>query len=145
MLRIKIVSSAAGGLPFYATSHSAGLDLRANTTENLVIGSLERVLVPTGLRLEIPVGCEGQIRPRSGLALHKGITVLNSPGTIDADFRGELQVLLINLSADVVVLEPNERIAQIIFSKHETVEWEPVEFLSDTARGDGGYGHTGLK
>ena len=145
MLKIKIVCNTDSGLPFYATPHSSGMDLRAKTTQNLALAPFERVLVPTGLRIEIPIGYEGQIRPRSGLALYKGITVLNAPGTIDADFRGELQVLLVNLSADTAVIEPNERIAQIVFSKHETAEWLPSEVLSDTVRGEGGFGHTGLK
>src|SRR5665648_675543 len=140
---VNIVNQSNNPLPEYSTEHSAGMDLRANLIEPIVLKPLERVLVPTGLFIELPVGYEAQIRPRSGLALKKGITVLNSPGTIDADYRGEIMVILINLSADKFVIQHGERIAQMIVAAHETVNWERVEILEDTTRGEGGFGHTG--
>jgi len=145
MIQIKITNSSAHPLPEYATLLSAGLDLRANLTEELVLGPLERGLVPTGLRIALPPGYEAQVRPRSGLALKKGITVLNSPGTIDADYRGEICVILINLSNEPFVIANGERIAQLVIAQHEQAEWELVSDLDATERGEGGFGHTGKK
>lgn len=142
-MEIKVVNKSKFDLPKYATVHSAGLDLCANISEEIVLGSLERVLVPTGLFLEIPVGYEAQVRPRSGLAIKNGITVINSPGTIDADYRGEVRVGVVNLSKDTYTIKPGERIAQIVFAKHESISWAEVEILSETDRGIGGFGHTG--
>ena len=141
---IKIINTSSHPLPAYETFASAGMDLRANINEQIVLKSMERKLVPTGLFMELPLGFEAQIRPRSGLALKHGITVLNSPGTIDADYRGELKILLINLSDTDFEINNGDRIAQMIISKHEQVAWELVETLSETLRGAGGYGHTGL-
>ena len=140
---VKIINKSTNELPQYSTQHAAGMDLRANLQEEVSLAPLERKLIPTGLFLEIPVGYEAQVRPRSGLALKKGITVLNSPGTIDADYRGEVMVILINLSAEKFVIQHGERIAQIVFAAHATVNWETVELLEDTLRGEGGFGHTG--
>lgn len=142
-MNIKVINTSKHPLPNYETIHSAGMDLRANIDDEIIISPLQRVLIPTGLYIELPQGYEAQIRPRSGLAFKHGITVLNSPGTIDADYRGEIKILLINLSNDNFTIKDGERIAQMIVSKHEVVEWTPVERLSDTDRGDGGYGHTG--
>jgi len=142
-MQVKIVNRSNNPLPAYSTALSAGMDLRANLENPVVIKPLERILVPTGLFIELPVGYEAQIRPRSGLAVKKGITVLNTPGTIDADYRGEIQVILINLSAEDFKIEPGERICQMVVAKHETVGWQPVEILEETARGEGGFGHTG--
>ncbi|MGV8092340.1 MAG: dUTP diphosphatase [Mangrovibacterium sp.] len=142
-MRVKIVNRSNNPLPTYSTALSAGMDLRANLERPVVIKPLERILVPTGLFIELPVGYEAQIRPRSGLAIKKGITVLNSPGTIDADYRGEIQVILINLSAEEFKIEHGERICQMVVAKHEAVGWEPVEILEETVRGEGGFGHTG--
>ncbi|MDP4716326.1 MAG: dUTP diphosphatase, partial [Flavobacteriales bacterium] len=128
-----------------ATAHAAGLDLRANIEESIELKSLERVLVPTGLFMELPVGVEAQIRPRSGLAFKNGITVLNTPGTIDADYRGEIKVLLVNLSNEPFSIEPGERIAQMVVAKHEQVEWVEQDSLSESERGAGGFGSTGVK
>ena len=144
-LKVKIVNKSNWPDPFYATEASAGMDLRANTDGPLVLQPLERARVPTGIFIELPVGYEAQIRPRSGLATKKGITVINSPGTVDADFRGELRISLVNLSNEPFELLPGERIAQMVVSRHETVEWEDVEVLSDTDRGAGGWGSTGNK
>ena len=144
-LKVKIVNKSNWPDPFYATEASAGMDLRANTDGPLVLQPLERMLVPTGIFIELPVGYEAQIRPRSGLATKKGITVINSPGTVDADFRGELRISLVNLSNEPFELLPGERIAQMAVSRHEKVEWEDVEVLSDTDRGAGGWGSTGNK
>ena len=130
-------------LPQYATPQSAGVDLRANLNEPIVLKPLQRCLVPTGLFLALPQGYEAQVRPRSGLAIKKGITVLNSPGTIDADYRGEINVILVNLSAEEFVIEDGERIAQMVIARHEQAEWEEVEVLDETERGAGGFGHTG--
>ena len=132
-------------MPQYATNQSAGMDLRANLDEAITLKPLERHLIPTGLHISLPAGYEAQVRPRSGLALKKGITVLNSPGTIDADYRGEIGVVLINLSQEVFVVEDGERIAQLVIARHEQAEFEPVEVLDETDRGEGGYGHTGVK
>lgn len=142
-MKVKIINTSSHNLPAYETSGAAGMDLRAFITQNIAIKPLERKLIPTGIFIELPHGYEAQIRPRSGLAFKFGITVLNSPGTIDADYRGEIKVLLINLSSEEVVIEDGMRIAQMIVAKHECVEWEEVEVLNDSVRGAGGYGHTG--
>jgi len=144
-MKVKIVNKSSFPSPAYATPQSAGMDLRAEISEPITLAPLERVMVPTGLYISLPVGYECQVRPRSGLAAKHGITVLNSPGTIDADYRGEIRVILVNLSNDSFTIEPGERIAQIIVAKHETVEWEEVEVLDETDRGAGGFGSTGLK
>lgn len=145
MVKVKVVNIGRQPLPEYATSQSAGLDLRANIESPITLKPLERRLIPTGLRIALPEGYEAQVRPRSGLALKHGITVLNTPGTIDADYRGELMVLLVNLSNEDFVINEGERIAQMIIAQYETVTWEPVEVLDETERGEGGYGHTGVK
>ncbi|MFZ5428696.1 MAG: dUTP diphosphatase [Bacteroidota bacterium] len=142
-MRIRIINRSSNELPTYSTEHAAGMDLRACLQEEIVLKPLERKLIPTGLFVEIPVGYEAQIRPRSGLALKKGITVLNSPGTIDADYRGEIGIILVNLSAEEFVIRNGERICQMVVAKHEKVEWELTEILEDTSRGEGGFGHTG--
>jgi dUTP pyrophosphatase len=144
-MEIKIVNKSNNELPAYSTKLSAGMDLRAFLPEPVVLKPLERKLIPTGLFVEIPEGFEAQIRPRSGLALKKGITVLNSPGTIDADYRGEVGIILINLSNEDFVIESGERICQMIIASHETVQWNLVEKLEETVRGEGGFGHTGKK
>jgi len=144
-MEIKIVNKSNNELPAYSTKLSAGMDLRAFLPEPVVLKPLERKLIPTGLFVEIPEGYEAQIRPRSGLALKKGITVLNSPGTIDADYRGEVGIILINLSNEDFVIESGERICQMIIASHETVQWNLVEKLEETVRGEGGFGHTGKK
>ncbi|GAB4448436.1 MAG: dUTP diphosphatase [Bacteroidales bacterium] len=144
-MQVKIVNKSKHPNPEYSTPFSAGMDLRANIEKPIVLKPMERVLVPTGLFIELPVGFEAQIRPRSGLALKKGITVLNTPGTIDADYRGEIGVILINLSNEEFVVNDGERICQMIISKHETIRWENVEILQETTRGEGGFGHTGKK
>jgi len=144
-MEIKIVNKSNNELPAYSTELSAGMDLRAFLPEAVVLKPLERKLIPTGLFVEIPAGFEAQIRPRSGLALKKGITVLNSPGTIDADYRGEVGIILINLSNQDFVIESGERICQMIVASHETVQWNLVEILEETERGEGGFGHTGKK
>ena len=142
-MQVKIINTSTHPLPSYETAHAAGMDLRANIESTLTIRPMERTLVGTGLFIELPVGTEAQIRPRSGLALKHGITVLNSPGTIDADYRGEIKVLLINLSNEDFIINNGERIAQMIISKHERANWLEVEVLNDSARGAGGYGSTG--
>ncbi|WP_158798427.1 dUTP diphosphatase [Pedobacter sp. L105] len=142
-MKINIINKSGLALPQYETAHAAGMDMRAFITEELVIKPMQRMLVPTGLHIELPVGYEAQIRPRSGLAYKHGISIVNSPGTIDADYRGEIKVLLINLSDTDFVVNNGDRIAQMVIAKHETVSWESVEELSDTVRGHGGYGHTG--
>jgi len=144
-MEIKIVNKSNNELPAYSTKMSAGMDLRAYLTEPVVLKPLERKLIPTGLFVEIPAGFEAQIRPRSGLALKKGITVLNSPGTIDADYRGEVGIILINLSNEDFIIESGERICQMIIASHETVQWNLVEKLEESERGEGGFGHTGKK
>ncbi len=144
-MQVKIVNKSSNDLPAYSTVMSAGMDLRANLDEPVVLKPLERKLIPTGLFIELPQGFEAQIRPRSGLALKKGITVLNTPGTIDADYRGEIGIILINLSNENFVIESGERICQMIIASHETVEWSLVEKLDETDRGAGGFGHTGKK
>ncbi|WP_308264704.1 dUTP diphosphatase [Prevotella sp.] len=145
MVKIKIVNRGSQQLPAYATPESAGMDLRANITEPIVLHPLERRIIPTGLYIALPPGYEAQVRPRSGLALKHGITVLNSPGTIDSDYRGELGVLLVNLSNEDFTVEAGERIAQMVIARHEQGEFVEVEELDDTERGAGGYGHTGVK
>jgi dUTP pyrophosphatase len=144
-MQVKVINRSGHPLPAYETGASAGMDVRANLSEPIVLQPLQRALVPTGLFLEIPVGYECQVRPRSGLALKKGITVLNSPGTIDADYRGEVGVILINLSNEVFTVENGERIAQLVFAEHKQAEWVEAEILSDTHRGTGGFGSTGVK
>lgn len=144
-MKIEVVNRSHHELPAYATAQSAGLDLRANLDAPVTLAPLERKLIPTGLSIALPPTYEAQVRPRSGLALKHGITLLNSPGTIDADYRGEVGVILVNLSAEPFVVEDGERIAQLVVAKHETVEWQPVEALSITERGAGGFGHTGKK
>ena len=142
-MNIKIINHSTHPLPAYETAHAAGMDLRAFTSEQITIKPLQRLLVPTGLHIELPVGYEAQIRPRSGLAFKHGIGIVNSPGTIDADYRGEIKVLLVNLSDTDFVINDGDRIAQMVIAKHEMISWEYVEELSDTARGAGGIGHTG--
>ena len=144
-MKIKIVNRSKHELPGYATNAAAGMDLRAYLNEPIVLRSLERTLAATGLFIELPVGYEAQIRPRSGLAFKNGITVLNSPGTIDADYRGEIKVILVNLSSQDFTINDGERIAQMIIAKHEQAEWIEVEQLIETERGTGGFGHTGTK
>ena len=143
-LKIKVVNSGSQPLPKYATSQSAGMDLRANIDVSIMLNPMERVLIPTGLHISLPEGYEAQIRPRSGLALKHGITVLNTPGTIDSDFRNEIGVILINLSNDDFVINPGERIAQMVIARHEHAEFIEVEIIDETER-KGGFGHTGLK
>lgn len=145
MIKIQIINKGRQPLPTYATPQSAGMDLRANIDEPIVLHPMERRLVPTGLYMALPAGLEAQIRPRSGLALKHGITVLNTPGTIDADYRGEIMVLLINFSQEDFVINEGERIAQMVIAKHEQGEFVEVESLDETERGAGGYGHTGVK
>ena len=142
-MEVQVVNRSGHALPNYETELSAGMDLRANIDEDIELKSLERVLVPTGLFIALPAGTEAQIRPRSGLAYKHGLTVLNSPGTIDADYRGEVKVLLVNLSNEPFVIKNGERVAQMVVAKHERVEWSEVEELDETVRGAGGFGHTG--
>jgi dUTP pyrophosphatase len=142
-MKINIINTSNHPLPAYETAHAAGMDLRANLAETLTIAPLQRVLVPTGLFMALPIGYEAQIRPRSGLAFKHGITVLNSPGTIDADYRGEIKVLLINFGTEPFDIKEGERIAQMVIAKHEVAQWEIVESLDETNRGAGGYGITG--
>ena len=144
-MQIKIINKSDYALPSYETKGSAGLDLRANIGNPVILQPLDRALIPTGLFMELPVGYEAQIRPRSGLALKKGITVLNSPGTVDSDYRGEVGVILINLSSVDFTINPGDRIAQMVIAKHEQAEWVEVDGLSSTERGEGGYGHSGDK
>lgn len=144
-MKVKIVNRSGFPVPFYATELSAGMDLKAAIEEPVELDSLERAMVPTGLFIELPAGYEAQVRPRSGLAAKHGITVCNSPGTIDADYRGEIKVILVNLSKDKFVINPGERIAQMVIAKYEKIEWEEVEQLGETERGEGGFGSTGVK
>lgn len=144
-MQVKIINRSKHALPAYETSSSAGMDVRANLTERIVLKPMDRALIPTGLFLEIPTGFECQVRPRSGLAYKKGITVLNSPGTIDADYRGEVGVILVNLSNEEFVVEDGERIAQLVFAEYVQAAWVPAEELSETERGQGGFGSTGVK
>jgi dUTP pyrophosphatase len=144
-MKVRVINKSPYELPKYETGASAGMDLRAVLQENLTLQPLERALIKTGLFLEIPVGYEAQVRPRSGLALKKGLTVLNSPGTIDADYRGEVGVILVNLSNEAVTIEPGERLAQLVFAQFTQANWEEAESLSETHRGVGGFGSTGTK
>jgi dUTP pyrophosphatase len=144
-MTINIINKSQHALPNYETIASAGMDLRANLDQSITLNPLERVIVKTGLFIELPIGYEAQVRPRSGLAAKRGITVLNSPGTVDADYRGEIGVILVNLSNEAFVVENGERIAQLIIAKHERAEWNEVAELSETARGEGGFGSTGVK
>lgn len=142
-MRVKIINRSNNLLPEYATPFSAGMDLRANLSESVTLKPLERALIPTGLFIELPIGYEAQIRPRSGLAVKHGISVLNSPGTIDADYRGEIRVILVNLSNDAFVVNHGERICQMVVAEHATVKWQISEQLEESDRGSGGFGHTG--
>lgn len=144
-MKIKVINNSHHPLPQYATLQSAGMDLRANLDEPVTLEPLQRCLVPTGLHIALPQGMEAQVRPRSGLALKKGVTVLNSPGTIDADYRGEICVILVNLSGEPFVINDGERIAQMVIARYEQAEWEPVQSLDETERGDGGFGHSGVE
>ncbi|MBR9913504.1 MAG: dUTP diphosphatase [Algicola sp.] len=144
-MQIKIINKSTHDLPHYETIASAGMDLRANLSESRILKPLERSIVGTGLFIELPIGYEAQVRPRSGLAAKKGITVLNAPGTVDADYRGEIGVILVNLSNEDFVINNGERIAQLVIAKHERAEWNLVEELSETSRGEGGFGSTGVK
>lgn len=144
-MKVKIVNKSRFAAPAYATEYSAGMDLKANIEESIILGSLDRAMVPTGLFIELPEGYEAQVRPRSGLAAKHGITVTNAPGTIDADYRGEICVLLVNLGREPFIINPGERIAQMVVARHERVEWEQVEALEESARGEGGFGSTGTK
>lgn len=143
-MTIKIINKSSHDLPHYETEASAGMDLRAHLEDKVILGPLERIIVKTGLFIELPVGYEAQVRPRSGLAAKKGITVLNAPGTIDADYRGEIGVILVNLSKEAFVINDGERIAQLVIAKHERANWENVEILGETDRGEGGFGSTGV-
>ena len=144
-MNVKVINKSKHDLPHYSTPTSAGMDLRANIDESISLKPLERTIVKTGIFMELPIGYEAQVRPRSGLAFKKGITVLNSPGTIDADYRGEVGVILVNLSSEEVVIEDGERIAQMVIAKHEQAKWVEVEILDASQRGAGGFGSTGLK
>ncbi|PKG52089.1 dUTP diphosphatase [Olleya sp. 1-3] len=144
-MQIKIINKSSHALPHYETIASAGLDLRANITEAIQLQPLERTIVKTGLFIELPIGFEAQVRPRSGLAAKNGVTVLNAPGTVDADYRGEIGVILVNLSNTMFTIQNGERIAQLVIAKHERAEWLEVETLSETSRGEGGFGSTGTK
>ncbi len=144
-MKVKIINRSHHALPQYATAQSAGVDLRANLNEPITLQPLQRCLVPTGLFISLPQGVEAQVRPRSGLAIKKGITVLNTPGTIDADYRGEICVILVNLSQEAFVINDGERIAQMVIARHEQAEWEEVDVLDETERGAGGFGHSGVK
>lgn len=142
-MEIRIINKSDHPLPQYETAHAAGMDMRAFVTEEITLKPLQRTLVPTGLFMELPIGYEAQIRPRSGLAYKHGISIVNSPGTIDADYRGEIKILLVNLSDTDFKINNGDRIAQMVIAKHETISWKAVEELNETARGEGGYGHTG--
>ena len=145
MIQVQIMNKSPHALPAYQTSGSSGMDLRAWLQEPVTLQPLERRIIPTGLYMALPVGFEAQIRPRSGLAIKRGLTVINSPGTIDSDYRGEIMVGIINLSGEAQTIEDGERIAQMIVAAYETVEWEPTDNLDETARGAGGFGHSGIK
>lgn len=144
-MQVQVINKSKHPLPKYETEQSAGMDIRANLNEPVVLKPLQRCLVPTGLYIALPKGFEAQIRPRSGLAIKKGIGVLNSPGTIDADYRGEICIILVNLSSEDFVVEDGERVAQMVITRHEQAEWQEVEILDETERGTGGFGHTGKK
>lgn len=143
-MNVRIINRSHHKLPAYETEQSAGMDLRANLDEPVTLAPLQRCLVPTGLFISLPKGYEAQVRPRSGLAIKKGVTVLNAPGTIDADYRGEICVILVNLSQEPFIINDGERVAQMVVARHEQVEWTEVEILDDTERGAGGFGHTGV-
>jgi dUTP pyrophosphatase len=145
IMTVKIINKSKNALPNYETEGSAGMDLRADITESVTLKSLERAMIPTGIFIELPMGYEAQVRPRSGLAAKRGLTCLNSPGTIDADYRGELKVILVNLSNETQIIEPAERIAQMVIAKHERIVWSEVTVLNETVRGAGGFGSTGTK
>ena len=142
-MKVKIINSSAYPAPQYATEQSAGMDLKANITQPVELSPLKRTMIPTGLSIALPEGYEAQIRPRSGLAAKHGITVLNTPGTIDADYRGEIKVILVNLSDEIFTINPGERIAQMVISRYEKIDWEETDTLDETGRGDGGFGSTG--
>lgn len=144
-MQVKVINNSKHGLPSYQTGSSAGMDLRADLDNQVILKPMQRILIPTGLFIELPPLVEAQIRPRSGLAFKHGITVLNSPGTIDADYRGEIKILLINLSEEEFVIQDGERIAQMVIARHEQIEWLPVKELANTQRAAGGFGSTGLK
>ncbi|MEG1546305.1 MAG: dUTP diphosphatase [Bacteroides sp.] len=144
-MNVQIINKSKHQLPAYATEQSAGMDIRANLSESIILKPLQRCLVPTGLYIALPQGFEAQIRPRSGLAIKKGIGVLNSPGTIDADYRGEICIILVNLSSEDFEVVDGERVAQMVIARHEQAQWTEVEVLNETERGDGGFGHTGKK
>ena len=144
-MKVKIVNHSPFDLPSYATPYSAGMDLRANLEQPVTLAPLERAMIPTGLHIELPAGYEAQVRPRSGLAAKHGISIVNAPGTIDADYRGEIKVILVTLSNEPFTIEAGERIAQMVVARHETVEWEPVDVLEESQRGSGGFGSTGKK
>jgi len=144
-IKVKVINVSGNELPKYATPLSAGMDLRANISEKVELYPMERKLIPSGIKIQLPEGYEAQVRPRSGLALKHGITVLNAPGTIDADYKGEVGVILINLSNNIFFIEPNDRIAQLVIAKHESIEWSEVDTLDDSERGEGGFGHSGTK
>ena len=145
IVKVKIINKSENPLPQYSTKSSAGMDLRANLSESVLLKPLERKLIPTGIFIELPDGYECQIRPRSGLAFKSGITVLNTPGTIDADYRGEIGIILVNLSSEPFVVNNGDRICQMVVARHSTVEWESVEVLEESERSSGGFGHTGIK
>lgn len=144
-MKVKIINNSSFDLPAYSTPYSAGMDLRANIEEPVILKPLERAMIPTGLYIELPCGYEAQIRPRSGLAVKHGISIVNSPGTIDADYRGEIKIVLVNLSSEEFVVNRGERIAQMVVAKHERVEWVPTDVLEESERGEGGFGSTGRK
>ena len=144
-MEVKIINKSDNPLPQYSTAYSAGMDLRANIEEDITLKPLERKLIPTGLFIELPKGFEAQIRPRSGMALKHGISVLNTPGTIDADYRGEIGIILVNLSNDIFVVRKGERICQMVIARHESITWNDVQTLEESERGAGGFGHTGKK
>lgn len=143
-MKVRIINQSTNALPAYETLFSAGLDLRANLDQEISLGPLQRALIPTGIFIELPVGFEAQVRPRSGLAAKAGITVLNTPGTIDSDYRGEVKVILVNLSDQAFIVSNGDRIAQMVVARHERIEWEQCKDLEDTERGAGGFGHTGV-
>lgn len=145
MIQVKVINQSQHPLPSYATIHSAGMDIRANIETPITLKPLQRAMIPTGLFIELPQGYEAQIRPRSGLAAKHGITVLNTPGTIDADYRGEIKVILVNVSDEAFTINDGERICQMVIARHETIEWQLTETLSETDRGEGGFGHSGKK
>ncbi len=144
-MTVRIINKSNNSLPTYETAHAAGMDLKANVSEPVILKPMQRLLIPTGIYIELPIGFEAQIRPRSGLAFKYGIGIVNSPGTVDADYRGEIKVLLINFSDVEFNINNGDRIAQMVIAKHETINWEEVEILGETQRGTGGYGHTGVQ